>query len=230
MNNEEVLDKVKRLLRLAESSNEHEAAAAAAAASALMTKHKIHKAMLDDSEEEEMVTWALDKNKRMSTWKTRLGAALSEAHGVYLIKTLKVGLFITGSESDITMVQCLYSYCKQAIDNLTLVTGKGMGRKWCTDYRHGCVDAIESKLEEAKEAAIQAAFKEAQSDGTSLAVVNQAIAKVESRLSTARDWYRSRNEVAKGKVIRTRLSFAREQGRHDGQSISLESRRDRLPT
>ena len=54
-----ILERIKKLLKLSESSNPHEAALAAQRASELMFKYNVNKAALDTTEAREQVEYSL---------------------------------------------------------------------------------------------------------------------------------------------------------------------------
>lgn len=84
---ESVLERVKKLLELAKSDNEHEAAAAAARAAELCLKHEIEEADLEAAKPagEQQVHPAadetIDRDKRAVTWKIYLKMGLCSAFG-----------------------------------------------------------------------------------------------------------------------------------------------------
>jgi len=216
----DVLSKVKKLLSLATSDNEHEAAAAAAAAAALMQEHRIRQSMLEEAEEEPMRAHeTLVGGKRVASWKTRLAVVIAKTNGVLLLKSGTI-LTMTGRESDVNAVRYLYAYCSKAIDDLTLREGAGNGRKWCSDYRHGCTDTIVRKLKEQRKEEDEMFRAKEQAAGTSLLRISNALAETENRIQAA---------LQASGVGRTRAyypsagrsSFARECGRHDGEAINL---------
>lgn len=110
---EHVIDKVRRLLRLAESANEHEAAAAAARAQELMTRHRIELAALDvaGDEEVELNETPVDEFGRMVWWRHILASAVAEANGCRIITNRRRGSvreLLVGTRSDAELARGLY--------------------------------------------------------------------------------------------------------------------------
>ena len=64
MDRDKLLDRIKRLLRLAESSNVHEAASAAARAQELMSRHRIEAASLEADSTAGIVDHRITESRR----------------------------------------------------------------------------------------------------------------------------------------------------------------------
>lgn len=138
---------VKKLLSVAERSTfPEESAVAFAKAQALITKHKIDKAILDNFKEEEaLIKDILNKEdygkSKRTTWKGSLAGVLSKYNGCYVV-WMGPALSIFGKEDDVRTVQYLYEYCSKEIDRLTKLNCSGYGRTYCNNFRFGCITAI----------------------------------------------------------------------------------------
>lgn len=147
MNHDKVIDKIKKLLALSTSSNEHEAALAAANAAALMQQHQISTAVLEASGKNERTNepvgefTAGDKLDKVVVWKGELALALAESLGCSMFwqfrselvvvdgnavpnkdgtaKTVRVVFAqIVGHEAEAQTVDYLYRYLTNEINRL----------------------------------------------------------------------------------------------------------------
>jgi hypothetical protein len=162
---EEVIQKIQKLLRLAQSDNIHEAALAAAHAQRLMEEHRIEQASLDyepdrESEEEvedfSMKGAPLDAaDHSVSAWRGRLGVIVADSQQckVYYINVGgRKEFHIIGRPTDVEAVRYLYAYLKREIERLCQRDGKGCGMVWRNQFRMGAVDTVTTMLREATDA------------------------------------------------------------------------------
>jgi hypothetical protein len=226
---EKIIDRVKKLLALGESDNPNESAAAMAAAQRLMTEHAIEQAMLDTTEEkddEQVVDFsdredALNQDKRYVNWKGQLAVTLSDANGCHCWRN-QGRLHLVGRPSDVATVRYFFAYCVREIDRLVKLQGRGHGRTWMNNYRHGVVDAIRIKVRAEKKDLVEEMRSKA--TGMSLVVVNNAIAKVEERAKLSADHATRIHKLRKARSSYSRLDrSARDKGRQDGRNINLSS-------
>jgi hypothetical protein len=165
MTRQEALDKVRKLLRLGESSNEHEAAAAVAMATRLMEKFAIEQAMLDvqveDAEEQRAWEQPLVSKEGWgprggfssgggALWVRRLARVLCHSQGVYYFLE-GTAIKLVGTATRVQTVRYLHTYCVSEIQRLAK-RHAGNGREWVKGYRNGCVDAIAEAIKREKEA------------------------------------------------------------------------------
>lgn len=226
MTREDALGKLQKLLRLAKSENAGEAAAAAARAQVIMSKYQIQEAMLEEkAEEEEIKTWndPLERTKRLSIWKSYLGATISKNNGVFMF-IRKSNLILVGRATNVQTVRYLYSFLTREIDRLTKRDCAGAGRKYSNNFRLGCIDTIAKRLKEEKEKMIQE-LKTAEQTETGLMRLNNALIKIEQESSAVEAFARSRFSLRKG----AQSSFspnqdARQAGQRAGNEINLSSR------
>ncbi len=202
MVDDKILERVRKLLALADSSNVNEAGNAAKQAQLLMSKHSISEAVVsvaaDADEDEDLEVDVLHQihGKVLPTWKGRLGVVLCEVNQCHCFRSENQQgkmLRIIGRPGDAETVRYLFSYIASEIDKLALRESEargGAGRTWCNNFRLGAVAEVNSRLREA-DAEAQAAMKQeadagdTMGSGTALVVVNSAIAKLDERREEA---------------------------------------------
>jgi hypothetical protein len=230
MTRDEVLSKIRKLLRLGESANEHEAALAVARAQALMEKHRITQAALaiesDEGPTEEIRHWddPLDPfpdkpAKRLSQWRVRLGSTLARANGCSIFMS-GASVHLVGRASNVQQVRYLYAFCWKEIDRLTSKFGAGNGRTWGANFRLGCVDAIAIAIEAERRAAREE-LRGAVPNERALVLVDKAIAKVDDELREVSRYEKEKLNIRRGRGFAGPgySPSAREQGRQAGASI-----------
>lgn len=172
MDRDKLLDRIRRLLRLAESSNVHEAASAAARAQELMTRHRIAAAALDqdDGSEAGIVDHRaepLDGSKRLRRWKTHLAVAVAQANGcrVYVLPRGKQReLILVGRAEDAELVRGLYEALRVQIEALTRKHCAGQERSYRNAFRLGAVSTLTERLELARKQAAHRALHPGEAD------------------------------------------------------------------
>lgn len=148
MTRTEMLEKVRKLLALAGSDNEHEAAAAAARAASIMERYEIEAAdlgNLDDEPEEIEETTFDDHGGRLTRWRAVLASILAQASGC-AVYTVGGRIQIVGKPSDVERAGILFRYCREEIERLAIRHARGQGRAYANAYRHGCVSAIGTSI------------------------------------------------------------------------------------
>lgn len=187
---EKILDRVGKLLRLAESANDNEAANAAAAAQRLMSEHSITIEMLGDADETDegavrdrgpMGQWDALEERRRSAWRWSLAWGIAKANGCKPWRRIArngrlVQTFI-GRESDGKTCAYLYRYLVIEIDRRAKLHG-GRGRSWILAYRKGIVTTLAKRLANARDEAADR-MRAAADTSTALVRVNDAIARIE---------------------------------------------------
>jgi hypothetical protein len=127
-----ITDKIRKLLELAKSDNEHEAAAAAARAAELMVEHQIELAEIEAAkpETERRVAPAgkvvLDSFDRTVTWKWWLQSSLADAHGgVAFYERARqataageTDAVVIGPQPALDAISYLYKYLTQEVERL----------------------------------------------------------------------------------------------------------------
>ena len=240
MDQERVIDKVKKLLRLSTSDNVNEAAAAAARAQALMEEHRIDQAMFDVSDdggeapeaEEEIVDHESDPvevGRSIASWKGQLLLAVCavnacksyrghQAHEGRYVRSL----CIIGRPSDVAMVKHLYAYLAHEIDRLCLKANFGYGRTWMNSFRLGAVREVFRRLKLVAAEAQRDRRKVLGGDSKALAVLDRALVRIEQRSADVEKWVEQNMDLRKrsgGRSRHDRDGYAA--GMEAGRSISL---------
>lgn len=243
MLNDKVVDKIKKLLRLAESADVNEAAAAAGQAQRLMEQHNIDQAMIaleeDDgspSVEEEPIKEFDDEEalhvwSRLATWKLQLGWAVASANGCRTFQSYwwdntkgrsmrTIG--IVGRPSDVATVRYLYAYLMSEIDRLCQASSRGKGRTWANSFRLGAVHEVRKRLSEAKAKARAEARAKLQGDTTALVRLDKALARIDERRNSVDAWMKQNMNLRSASRSSSRTDYgAWNEGREAGRSINL---------
>jgi len=245
MTQDTVLDKVRKLLRLAGNNpNPEEAASAAATAQRLIDAHNLSATVLElesgprRPEADEPVQDFGTGDARLGESRDRgheaLASVLARANGCRLYYGWsgirgRRRLALVGRASDAEAVRYLYAWVAGEMDRLTEVQGHGMGRVWRTNFRLGIVDTISRKLRESREAMAAEAKQAAEHNPHALMVVSQALATLQARGDTVQKWMDTHLKLRAGRATSRQYDgSAREAGRKAGESISLTGGRGRL--
>lgn len=240
---EKIIDRVRKLLSLAQSANVHEAAAAAAAAQRLMAEHAIAEAMLvgdaGDATPLESVGeshLAQAGERKLVRWLARLATVIAAANDCRVFLRRGVDLRIIGTAANAATVGYLYSYLRGEIDRLceaalaTRTDTWTAGKTWAANFRLGAVEAVGERLKEARAQARTDARQQANAgdtlgNGAALARVNHALARLDEQRAEVDRVYEGLHLRA-GKAWSTRHNAeAREAGRRAGAQINLSSGR-----
>lgn len=191
MTDPKIIERVQKLLRLAESSNVHEAATAAARAQELMERHRIDVATVhaEPSAIEDHRDRPLATSSRLPRWRVTLAVAVAEASGcrVYIRDAEgRRSLVVVGTRDDAANVLTLDAYLAGEVERLTRRLGRGQGRRWCTGFRLGAVTTLAHRLREARNAARTRARREAEArraagQTTALVRVDTGLRRLEER-------------------------------------------------
>jgi hypothetical protein len=218
-----VLDRIRKLLRLAESTNVHEAALAAKTAQALMERHRIERASLDTNpDEDEPIARGsalISSDSRIPSWKVYLAAALAKANSAaIIISSTRQGreIQLVGRESDLQVVAYMFGALSREIDTLCRREGRGRGRSWAHSFRHGAVEEVRLRLSEGRQSV--------RADVASSSEGSRALARVDARAREVEDWIRE--NVRTSGTYRSsgaRSSDGYSHGRAAGRSLDLQN-------
>ena len=185
MDRDKLLDRIRRLLRLAESPNVNEAAVAAARAQELMARHRIEAAALEEGEPgdvQDLRDAPLDESKRLRAWKTHLADGIARANGCRVYVLERDGtrrIVIVGRADDAELVRLLYGELVKRVECLTRHHGQGQTRRFCNAFRLGVVMTLRERLAlsaaEAKHRALEGEC-DAEAGDTALAPASTALA------------------------------------------------------
>ncbi len=241
MAEEKILDRVRKLLQLAQSDNVNEAANAAAQAQALMSKHAIETASLEtpaikDEQIAEHEIQATEKTKK-EAWKSSLSVALCEVNNLKYYNYRSRGGFkymCIGRDSDVQIVRYMFAYLTSEIERLckkAAADNGSPGKTWCNNFKWGAASEINKRLRESHKNAIASMRREANAadtlgNGVGLMRINNALMKLEG-VKTSIELY-GKNVVKLKAGTRSRHQLdreAREQGRQAGARIALDPAR-----
>jgi len=155
-----ILERVRRLLALAQSDNPNEAAAAAAAAQKIALEHKLDVAALASHEATPEITReTLDDRTRSrpGAWREIVLAGVSTANGVRAIQESSKEAqrtWLVGRPDDIATTRYLYTWLVHEIDRLTELSGE-RGRSARNAFRVGAASAVAHRLEETRRRAMR---------------------------------------------------------------------------
>lgn len=179
------------------NSNLEEAASAAAKAQALMEKHRIHKAMLNQVGE---ITWRKIEDKgKAANWKLYLVSQLARNNGCSCVRSEDYEndntVSIVGEDQDQETVQQLYSYLVTELNNLCFVelityfnqNNTYPDSKYTESWYLGAITTIGNKLETAKMEARNQAIKNAWSFEQRDQIHN-ALVTIDGKADRAKDW------------------------------------------
>lgn len=226
---QKIIDKISKLLALAQSSNPNEAAAAAARAQALMEQYRVDAAMVAEAEEaprEEVDQECVEETARLATWKKALISALCGVNccQVYIsrgYRAMPATLYVVGTASNRATVQYLYRYLCVEIDRLAAMH-KGNGRRWITSFRVGAASMIADRLREAHRKFAEDLRAKHQGDEVGLARAEKALVRIDQDRQRVDEWM-SQLRLRKGHSSYRPSSDGYSQGREAGKSVSLGS-------
>jgi len=235
-----IVERVRKLMALAESDNVNEAANAAAAAQKLMAEHRISEAMLaveagEDEADIEVTNDVLADLGRKETWIGTLAMGLSKANGcqVYYRKEARLGvkLRIVGGTSDVQTVSYMYAYLVREVDRLCDAEAKSRrlagvitvanARMWRASFRAGAAHELVKRID----AAAQEQRRE--QHNAALDAGGTALVRLDGGLARLNALSKKVDEAMPGKLRKGRQSSARRDyrgfaaGQRAGASVSL---------
>lgn len=148
-----IIDLVRKLLRLSTSSNEHEAAAAAAKAQELLEKYNLDRAQIVDKgdQDEQYVNHqgrTVGGTKGQASWRISLLNVVAKNNFCRIVKTDTNRYTIIGKAHNIEVVEYLFAYLAGEITRLAAAGWKATTpeqrtrRRW--NSRHGYVETTMS--------------------------------------------------------------------------------------
>ncbi len=240
MDQDRVIDKVKKLLRLSTSDNVNEAAAAAARAQSLMDEHRIDQAMFDvgddgdePAETDEQVTDhdkdPVEVGRSIASWKAQLLMAVCGANACKCYRGYQAfegryvrNLCIIGRPSDVAMVKHLYAYLSHEIERLCQHENRGNGRTWMNSFRLGAVSEVSRRLRLTAKAAQEGKRKALGGNTKALAVLDRALVRIEQRSADVEKWAKDNMNLRSRSGSRTNRDWSGyEAGKEAGRSINL---------
>jgi hypothetical protein len=171
-NTSKIVEKVRDLLALSKSSNEHEAAAAAAAAERLISKYQLDEAEINASPESEEqrpdeFPEPIYVSSRRTAWRSNLACALARHYdcAVYIqtgysgdTKRNRTSRYkLVGRSEDCQLAIFMFNWISAEVDKLAGWNAKGRGYEFSQSYCEGVVHGVLLKMREERETAKQAA-------------------------------------------------------------------------
>lgn len=159
---EQIIDKIKKLLRLAKSSNEHEAALAAARAQEMLSKYNLDETELVEREIPKEAGTASVHNvvKKPASWVFLLASSVSAAFDCQYYHSSLGRVVFVGVDCDHEIASWTFAYLYRSINRLAAafmgksqqrrLTAKGK-KKVRLSYCLGCTDVVKHKLNQQKE-------------------------------------------------------------------------------
>lgn len=212
-----IQERLEKLLRLANSGNEHEAAVATARAAELMTKYQLEEPQPDGIERTPVVDVAIDVFGRRVTWRGILASGIAYAFGAGLYwsrDAFQTELKLVGRRDAVSAVQYMYKCLADEVNRLTDREWANLGygaRSWKSAFRVGVATTIAERLREARDETLKTARSAAVDDASSarLARIDEGMREVEQYME----------QRALG--CRLRISVGSEDGLRAGQSSGL---------
>lgn len=233
MTHAEALQKVAKLLRLAQSPNTHEAALAASRAQEIMDRYKIEGIAADfeagTTSEEPIADFKADlmdaETTQLDTWRCRLASCVAGVNEckVYLTGYPKRGFAIVGRASDAVMVRLMYSWLKGQVDKLAAKECAGCGRTFWNNWRIGCVETLARRMRDARAETV-ATLKVEAGNGLALVRLEKALATRERQALEVGQWMKSNLRLSSaGRRTFAANQSAREMGRAAGHRININA-------
>jgi hypothetical protein len=229
-----ILDKVRKLLRLAGNNpNAEEAASAAAKAQGMIDAHKLSAAMLELDEparavpDEPVADYGaepLGDFGRDGGARVRLASTIARANACRIYMRNGRSICLVGRASDCETVRYLYAWLVGEMERLADRHGHGLGRVYRANFKLGVVDTLHRRLRATRDADTATARETARATGNPGAMVrlDMALANLETRAATVDTWMKSNMRLTAGRVSGGRFhSGARDAGRAAGESIRL---------
>lgn len=150
-----IVEKIKKLLRLSEDpTNEHVAEAAAQKAQELIAEHNIKGEMLVDKDDKQPTRedpkWQgfVVRNKRVQTWSVNLASHLARNNYGKIGIMSGVGIKYLGAKSDYEVVCAMYNWIAKQLHDMAMRNTHGVRES--NSYKLGAITTIGKRLDQAK--------------------------------------------------------------------------------
>lgn len=219
--NEEILDKIQKLLNMtvANGASLNEAANAAKIAQKLLLEHQLTVADLSNdkaSKEKIHDDSFLFEGQRVIHWKASLAVAVCKVNGckVYTkhVTHTRLRYAVIGRDSDIEICKYFYDYLSNEIERLckqAMACGYGTGKTWSNCYKQSAVKAVTENLYDAQ--------KEVRAANTG----TTAMVKVDMKAEEVELWAKQNLKLKSQKSYYRVDNDARTLGYQAGKKISL---------
>jgi hypothetical protein len=153
---EAVIRKVRQLLALSQSANEHESRAATLAADLLIQKHRLSEAQLQGDSPGRIGSTVVTL-RLVGLWRNVLLSRLARQYGCAVVQDRGGGIRAWGRPDDLSLLGVMFERLTAQVDRLTVNRCAGKGRSYADSYRKGCVMALYELLDKAKAQAAEGA-------------------------------------------------------------------------
>ncbi len=141
-----IIEKINKLLALANSSNENEAAVAVEKASLLLAQYNLSLADLGSDDLTDITELVVETTSKFISWKMLLLSGIAEANGCQALRNnYKGNMKLIGSHASLIVCQNLYDYLSKAIDRRAKYR-QGRGRAYLNAFRVGCATRLSQRL------------------------------------------------------------------------------------
>ena len=224
---DKIIEKVRRLLALAESDNVNEAANAAAAAQRLMVEHRIDTAALavESGEEDEPIeNDTLFSAAKKETWLGILASGVAASNGAecYWKKTYEGSfLHIVGTTDMVKTTRYMFEHLRREIDRLCKAAGSGKGRGFQNSFRLGAASTLSFRVRSAAKEQRREQRTVAASKGSSALVrIDNALARMDLDKLRVRGALPS--TLRKAKAVRASDACGYEEGQRAAAQVEVE--------
>lgn len=146
MNPPNLIEKIRKLLALANSSNENEAAVAAEKASVLLAQYNLTLTDIGTDQETEINRKLIEQTSRYITWKMILLTGIAQGNGCEALRNNYTGMMtVVGTPTSLMVCQQLYDYLSKTIERRAKYR-KGRGRAYLNAFRVGCATRLSERL------------------------------------------------------------------------------------
>jgi len=177
---EQTLEKIRKLLSLSKSPNEHEATVASAQAQKLISKFQIDQAEIDSETKvkQELISCTLETGSKSNIlWKSRLAHTLSEVNNCDFYTQKRESTekskknpdkfasdytvyFVVGSKSNVELVQILFEFISNQVEYFAKEfvpseKSRTVGKAEKNSFKLGIVTRIGQRLRDTKEEVIR---------------------------------------------------------------------------
>lgn len=223
-----IVEKIKKLLALSTSSNEHEAALAAARAQELMTKYAIEEdALVDGAKRKEPIEtvglnirgegFHLNRGK-IPRWQALLAYVLAPNFFCRSFYAPGTDVYVAGRKTDREVLEATFWYLRGEIERLANEKWEALpadyhlhGKTWKASFYEGAVRVIAERLEQN-----QAELAKTHNEATSIVLVN--------RRKDVDDYIDQKHALRKSSAQRNIHADGYYAGREAGASLNLSGR------
>ncbi len=235
-----LLDRVQKLLALAESANVHEAAAAAGRAQALISRYQLAGLLKAreqaDAQLSDGMDQPLDVARKIRKWKLVLASGLANYNGcrayTVAVSRREQHLCVAGRPEDQAAVAALWPWLVRQLEWLSATHGAGEDRAWHESFRIGAANIVVERLRAAEAAERLALIDAAVAAPSSAAggaddnLANQGAlvrldAALEARSEAVRHYAEEHLKLKRGRAITVRLD-ALEAGKAAAKEMALQ--------